>query len=463
MRWLIIFLVAMLLGGCGEPSLPELGRARELVVLTREGPISYEQEAVGVVSGFEHDLVQLFAEELGLKVRFVVARRDQEIVERLKRGEAHLAAAWLSAVDDPSVRAGPSYFASSNVIAQHEASIAIDEPGELAGRNVHVIAGSRQAAALKRLAGEVAGIEITEHRDGTELDLLERVAAQQADTALVDSALLDIAGNYYPELQPATVVGDEIPIVWLYPADGDASLAARLEKFFARITADGTLARLRDRYFGHVERLRQGDVAQFIERTRTVLPQYRPMFQSAQAATGIDWRLLAALAYQESQWNPLATSPTGVRGMMMLTEDTANHLRVGNRLDARQSIRAGSRYFSDLRDNLPESVPEPDRTWMAVAAYNLGMGHFNGARQIAQGMKKDADSWYEMKQVLPLLARPEIYRRLKSGRARGGEAVITAENVRLYYDILCRFEAPYRPFAEGSMSGDAARIGLSGR
>lgn len=129
-----------------------------------------------------------------------------------------------------------------------------------------------------------------------------------------------------------------------------------------------------DRYFGHVERLNPADVIRFVERTRSVLPQYRQHFHAAQASTGIDWRLPAALAYQESQWDPLATSPTGVRGMMMLTEDTADHLRVSNRLDPKQSIRAGSQYFSDLRDSLPASVPEPDRSWMAIAAYNLGMG-----------------------------------------------------------------------------------------
>lgn len=106
----------------------------------------------------------------------------------------------------------------------------------------------------------------------------------------------------------------------------------------------------------------------------SVLPQYRPLFHDAQVITGIDWRMLAALAYQESQWEPLATSPTGVRGMMMLTEET-DHLGVNNRLDPAQSIRAGAQYLSELRDALPESIDEPDRTWMALAAYNLGMGH----------------------------------------------------------------------------------------
>ena len=141
--------------------------------------------------------------------------------------------------------------------------------------------------------------------------------------------------------------------------------------------------------------------------------------------------------------------------MMMLTEETADHLRVSNRLDPKQSIRAGSQYFSDLRDMLPDTVREPDRTWLAIAAYNLGMGHMNGARRIAEGLKKDPDSWFEMKTVLPLLARPEVYQRLKSGRARGGEAVITAENVRMYYDILSRYEPPYRPFAETPASSQA--------
>jgi len=463
MRWLIFFSISLLITACGDPAPPTLARSKELLVLTRDGPLTYEQDAASEAMGFEHDLVLLFAEELGLKPRFLVAKRDREILERLKNGEAHIAAAWLSTTDDPAIKGGPSYFTSGNVLAQHEATIAIDDLAELASRSVAVLSDSRQASALKKFADRAPGVVIDEHRGGSDLDLLQRVAEGRIEAALVDGALLDIAINYYPQLQPALSVGEDVPIAWLYPASADPLLESKLRTFFDRITRDGTLARLKDRYFGHVERLKQADVERFIERTRTLLPQYRSLFHSAQASTGIDWRLLAALAYQESQWNPLATSPTGVRGMMMLTEDTADHLRVTNRLDPKQSIRAGSQYFSDLRDNLPDSIPEPDRTWMAVAAYNLGMGHFNGARQIAQGMKKDADSWYEMKQVLPMLARPEIYQRLKSGRARGGEAVITAENVRLYYDILSRFEAPYRPFAESSMAGSIGRSSLSGR
>lgn len=454
-----LFLSLLLLAACGDQPPPNLNESGELVVLTREGPTTYARDDKGAESGFEHDLVTLFAEELGFKVRFVLVPHDGKIVKNLKSGKAHFGAAWLTTPADPALIAGPSFFSSSNVIAQNEGTLPVETPDDLNGKSVQVLSGSRQASVLRELVKQFPEIQVSERKTGTELELLERVAELRGESALVDSAVLDIAYNYYPQLQYALTLGTDTPIVWVFPAAGDPELLQRANSFIERIRGDGTLARLTDRYFGHVERLKQADIVRFVERIRTALPPYRNFFQAAQVSTGIDWRLLAALAYQESQWDPLATSPTGVRGMMMLTEDTADHLRVSNRLDARQSIRAGSQYFSDLRDGLPESVPEPDRTWMAVAAYNLGMGHFNGARHIAQGLKKDPDSWYEMKAVLPLLARPEYYERLKSGRARGGEAVITAENVRIYYDILNRYEAPYHPYAESSRGNENTGTG----
>jgi membrane-bound lytic murein transglycosylase F len=455
MRRFSFLLPLLMLAACGESRLPSPAESRELVVLTREGPTTYEIDDSGAPAGFEHDLVHLFADEIGVNVRFVVVKHDADIAKRLKKGKAHMGAAWLSPPTDPALQAGPSYYASANIIAQNENTLPVETPDDLDDKPVQVVAGSRQAMALQELRKQFPRIQISEHKRISELQLLERIAEQSGDSALVDRAVLDIASNYYPQLQYALSVGSETPIVWLFPANADPVLVDQAKAFIESRRDDGTLARLVDRYFGHVERLSAADSLRFVERIRTTLPQYRTMFQAAQVNTGIDWRLLAALAYQESQWNPLATSPTGVRGMMMLTEDTADHLRVSNRLDPKQSIRAGSQYFSDLRDMLPDTVREPDRTWLAIAAYNLGMGHMNGARRIAEGLKKDPDSWYEMKTVLPLLARPEYFERLKSGRARGGEAVITAENARMYYDILSRYEPPYRPFAESPAAARA--------
>ncbi|MBW7903038.1 MAG: membrane-bound lytic murein transglycosylase MltF [Rhodocyclaceae bacterium] len=453
-----LFAAALLLSACGERTPPPIGESRELVVLTREGPTILTRDENGGRAGFEYDLVALFAEELGKKLRLVVVRHDAEVISRLRDGRGHLGAAWLTAADAPALPAGPSFFTSANVVVQNENALTADKPEKLAGRALHVLAGSRQVAAARELQGRIDDLRIVEHPGRDEFALLEMVAQQRDATALVDRAALDIAANFYPQLQHELDLNGDIPVVWLFAAGAEPTLIERARAFVERIRADGTLARLADRYFGHVDRLDQIDAMRFIERVRTLLPRYRTDFQTAQVATGIDWRLLAALAYQESHWDPLATSPTGVRGMMMLTADTADQLRVSNRLDAKQSIRAGARYLADLRDMLPATVAEPDRTWLAVAAYNLGMGHMNGARYIAQTLKRDPDSWYEMKRVLPLLARPQYYQRLKSGRGRGGEAVIMTENIRVFYDILSRFEPVYRPFADDGIAAahDAA-------
>ncbi len=189
--------------------------------------------------------------------------------------------------------------------------------------------------------------------------------------------------------------------------------------------------------------------SKFLGRTETMLPKLRKHFHTAQALSGLDWRLIAAVAYHESQWEPEATSPTGVRGIMMLTEETADHLGLSNRLDPRESIIAGARYLNTLKDLQGNHVQEPDRTWLALASYNIGPGHFNAARTLAKQLKADPTAWYEMKRILPLLAQPKYYERLKSGRARGGEAVILVENIRSYYDILVRHEPPYQPLHAG--------------
>lgn len=377
------FLAAILLiflGACSPAALPppeELGR---LVVVVREGPNTYQIEANGRSSGFEHDLVSLFAAEMGLEVRFILAHSDAELADVLQHGRAHMAAANLSPTGFPELRfvriGGPQWRPPS-------------------------------------------------------LDLL----IPPEETAGAD--------------QPAPV-----STTWVFPAAGEDSLRERARAFLVAIRHNGKLDRLIDRYFGHVQRLDGNDVSEFLARMHSVLPRYQRDFVEAQAINGIDWRLLAALAYQESHWDPLATSYTNVRGMMMLTEETADRLRVSDRLDARQSILAGARYLAELREQVPPETPEPDRTWLAIAAYNLGMGHLNGSRFIASLVKRDPNSWFEMKKVLPLLSQPEYYSRLKSGAGRGGEAVIMTENVRTYFDLLRRFEKP--TFEAQALSMDAS-------
>ena len=222
-------------------------------------------------------------------------------------------------------------------------------------------------------------------------------------------------------------------------------LAADLDKFIARVSRDGTLARLIERYVPDLKQFQRLDASGLHERVRTALPLYRQLFRDAQGKTGIDWRFLAALAYQESKWDPGATSETGVRGFMQITEDTARRLGVTNLLDPGQNVLAGARYLRDLKEKLPARIQEPDRTWLALAAYNIGLGHLEDARVLAQRQGFDPDHWTNVKRALPLLALPEHYENAKLGYARGGMPVAFVDRVRGYYDVLLAQQDPLQP------------------
>lgn len=458
-------LAILFIAGCGEgwrPPLPfPTPGKQDLVVVTRPGPLTYAVDDNGQPSGLEYDLVSAFAAELGVRVEFEVLP-PEALDARLAEGRYHLAAAWLSPSDDAEVRASPALFFTDDVLAQHEASLPLTALEQLAGKTVHALAGSRQALTIRRLAESIPDLRLIEVGQGDILDLLESLGDHKVNYVAMDGRLEDLANQYFPTLRATLKLGERAPIAWWLGRHPNPEMAARVDEFIDRIRKDGTLARLEERYFGHVRRLTQGDVEKFLGQLRTTLPTLRPFFHEAEKATGIDWRLIAALAWQESHWDPFATSYTNVRGMMMLTEETADRLGVGNRLDARESIIGGARYLNLLKDTLPPEVEEPDRTWLALAGYNIGPGHLNAARTIGKQLKVDPNAWYDMKRVLPLLAKPQYYSRLKSGRARGGEAVILVENIRSYYDILLRNEAalPSVAPADGKIGIGAGMPGL---
>jgi membrane-bound lytic murein transglycosylase F len=440
MHWikrLLLFAAPLFALSCGDVgSLPFPTPAQhELVVLIRPGLLTYATDDNGNPSGLEYDLTQVFAQELGVEVKYVVVQ-PEELENHLVGSRYHLAAAWLSPSTDETMQATPAITLTRDMLVQHEASLPLSELDQLSGQTVHVLAGSRQAETLTRLAGRIPGLKVVMVGQGTSLDLLEQLGERKIDFVAIDESFEEIASQYVPAMRTTLTLSETQPVVWQLGRHPNPELRAKLNTFIERVQHDGTLARLEDRYLGHVRRLTQADVVKFLGEIGTTLPKFRKSFQAAQALTGIDWRLIAAVAYHESNWDPNATSYTNVRGIMMLTEDTADRLQVNNRLDPAESILAGARYINLLKEQLPEEVEEPDRTWLALAAYNIGPGHFNSARSLARQLKADPDSWYEMKRVLP---------KLKAGRARGGEAVILVENIRSYYDILQRNAPPFAP------------------
>ncbi|MFB3071150.1 MAG: transglycosylase SLT domain-containing protein [Nitrospirales bacterium] len=181
------------------------------------------------------------------------------------------------------------------------------------------------------------------------------------------------------------------------------------------------------------------DVQRFQYHVQTRLPLYQAQFEQVSKQYGFPWKLLAAQAYQESRWDRSATSPTGVRGLMMLTLDTASSLGIENRLDPQKSIEGGARYFAYLQDQVHDTIGNADRTWIALAAYNVGMGHIKDAQHLAVTMNKNPYSWNDLKTVLPLLAQKQYYQTLQYGYARGGEPVQYVKRIRAYHALLEHF------------------------
>ncbi len=442
-------LLSLALGGCNAPvkPLPPVQQSGELVVITRNSPTTFYEDAQGRYAGLEHDLVELFAKELGVKVKFLIANQFDQIIPTVLHHQAHFAAAGLTVTPERErvLRFGPAYQTVREEVVYNTDAERPRKIQDLIGKRIEVVAGSSYVETLKQLSKQYPGIAWREVSALESEELLQRLDAGDVDIVIADSNVVDIAQNFYPNLGVAFTLGAPDSLAWAFPKDVDPYLFKKAQEFFQRVSEDGTLKRLLDRYYGHVNRLERLDVQDFLEKMHTTLQRYRRIFQQTQETTGIDWRLLAALSYQESHWDPLATSPTGVRGLMMLTGDTADRMGVQDRLDPAQSVPAGARYFLSLKDMVPTRIPEPDRTWLALAAYNVGYGHLEDARVLAQRMKLNPDSWTDLKKTLPLLSQSAYYSTARHGYARGGEPVIFVENIRTYYDILAKFEPPYKP------------------
>ncbi|MGZ8251175.1 MAG: membrane-bound lytic murein transglycosylase MltF [Methylophilaceae bacterium] len=452
MRIYFILLTLLSLAGCEKPAtpLPKAIATKELVVVTHNGPNTYYVNGENEYAGLEYDLAKLFAKEFGADytIKFLVVDNITKVIPTLLKGQAHFAAADLSITDlrQHLVQFSIPYEnTQQQVVYNKEIQTAPKSIKEMLGKRIAVPAGTSYAERLSEIKQQEPGLSWREPVNTSADELLEQVADGSLDYTVADAHLLALLQNYYPNLGTGLPLGKPEKIAWAFPKNGDARIYKKANAFFARINKDGTLRNLIDRYYGHAERLNPIDVTTFLQRTRSVLPKYASLFKQAQELTNIDWRLLAAISYQESHWDRLNTSPTNVRGMMMLTEQTADRLGVTDRLDAKQSIMAGARYTVILKDTIPKRVPEPDRTWMALAAYNIGYAHLEDARVLAVRMKLNPDSWADLKKTLPLLNKAEYYTTVKYGYASGGAPVIFVESIRTYHKILEKYLPQHLP------------------
>ncbi|MCG7567843.1 membrane-bound lytic murein transglycosylase MltF [Pseudoalteromonas sp. CnMc7-15] len=434
--WLIVSIWVLV--GCSEPQKPSqlerIHQSNTLRVGTLAGASNYYQAPQGE-QGFEYELAQDFANYLGVKLDIVPFFSLNDMFQRLDNGSLDLVASGIGYTPSRAelYRFGPSYRTISQKLVYKQGRVRPRDFDDLEG-NLTVLARSSHSQTLHRYKKQYPQLSWNETDEMDEAELLQAIIDGDIDYTIADSHALALFRRYHPNLSIGFSVTRNDPIGWVLRQDNDDSLYALVVEFFGEAKANKRLYALEEKYFGHVRQFNYVNTLAFIEAVADTLPTYMPWFK--QYAQELDWRLLAALSYQESMWDPLAKSPTGVRGIMMLTLPTAKQVGVTSRLKPEQNIRGGAEYLRYLIERIPDRIAQPDRTWFALASYNVGWGHVNDARILTERAGDDKDKWADVKKYLPLLIKKRYYRTTKYGYARGDVAVTYVDNIRRYYDTL---------------------------
>ncbi|RUO39187.1 membrane-bound lytic murein transglycosylase MltF [Pseudidiomarina aestuarii] len=438
-RWLSLIISVMVLLGCApqaqDSQLQLIQERGVLRVGTLLGPSTYflDQERD---AGLEYVLARAFADDLGVELEMVPRYSVTALFNLLQNNEVDILAAGLdrTAQREQSMRFGPPYQVVEQKVVFKQGSRTRPRSLEDIEAELVVMQGSSHDEYLQQVTDDFPELpwRTTDEHDANEL--LEQVVRGDLAYTIADTNTLDIKRRYYPDLSVAFTVRENVDIAWALKKDLDASLYAEVIGFFGQLRNSGQLAQLIDQHFGHVASFNYVDTSLFIQAVENKLPRYRELFEKH--AGTLDWRLLAAISYQESLWNPRAVSPTGVRGLMMLTLPTAQQMGVQSRLNPEESIRGGARYVEQMIDRIPARIRHPDRLWFALAAYNIGLGHLEDARVLTQQQGADPDRWIDVRKRLPLLRQKRFYRQTRYGFARGDEPVRYVGNIRRYYDTL---------------------------
>jgi membrane-bound lytic murein transglycosylase F len=435
----VIAAIAVLLCvGC-TPQPPPVDRIKqrgELRVVTLNSPTSFYLGAQGD-EGFEFELASRFARELGVKLVMYPVADVRTMQAELAAGHADIAAAQLT-MDAAWARAGEAsapYDRIQQLIVYRKGKPRPRDTLQIESSRLAVRAGSPQEGILEHLKRTVAPTLNWVVTAPSSADPLDDVTTGQAEYALIDAREFSFARHIYPDIEVGFPLPATRPTQWIVRR-GARDLLRKVNRFFTTLTQNGEIARFAGQSSGDIRPFEYEESRVFHEHVVERLPRYQPLFTDAATQTGIDWRLLAAIGYQESKWNPGAASEDGALGLMMLTPDTAVAMGINDRADPRQNIFAGSRYFASVRVKIPDRIPEPDRTWLAVAAYNVGYGHLEDARVITQTRGLNPDSWADVRQELPLLAQERWYTQAKHGYARGWEPVQFVDRVQRFLTLL---------------------------
>ena len=406
-----------------------------ITVHTRNTPTTYYEGRQGP-TGFEYELMHRFADSLGVSLNLNASHHPDGVLPAVReQGDLGAAALPLMA-DTPGIHYTRPIIEMQPLVVYRRGLYGINAPEDLVGLSIGTLSEAGTSDALKALQSDYPNLSWKESNELEVAELMAQVENGTLDAAIIFDHQFRLNRLFFPNVERGFYLGEPLSLVWALPSGRGLGLLGAANQFLQELHENGTLDRLISRYFGHDDYLEYVGTRTFLDHLDERLPRYTELFKQAARDTGFDWKLLAAVGYQESHWDPNAVSPTGVRGLMMLTNPTASEMGVSDRTDAAQSIDGGARYLRSIKDRLPDSITGEDRLYMAMAAYNVGLGHLYDARNIAERRGGDPNLWQDVRAALPLLQQREWHSQTRHGYARGGEPVIYVRNIRRYYEMI---------------------------
>ena len=434
---ILVFLCIPFLTSCaGDDELDRIKKAGEITVLTQNNAhcsYTYRENPMG----FEYDLAKAFSQYLGVKLKVLTPAWDR-LIQALNKGEGDFIAASMTIVKS---RQKEIDFSDGYLRIQQKVIIRTNHPRikkieDLSGKTIHVRRGTSYAERLAELKADGLGIDIKLYDDIPTEEFMRMIANKEIEVTIADSNIALLNRRYFPDVKISLPIEEPQLLGWAVKK-GEKGLLKKINEFFKKIKKDGTFAKIYERYYANVEIFDYLDLKKYHKRLDTRLPKYEKIIKKAAEKYGLDWRLIAAVIYQESHFDPGARSFTGVEGIMQLTRNTAREVGIKDRNDPEQSIMGGVKYLKTLYEKYNEAM-DPDRLLIALASYNVGRGHVLDAQGIAKERNLNPNSWAALEEILPLLRYPKHYKKTKYGYCRGTEPVRYVNRILTYYDILKR-------------------------
>ena len=391
--------------------------------------------------GYDFELVSHYATSIDVELEIIKTNTSNEIIFLLNQGKVDIGILGSSPeFDQKNIENVATYNNSKWYVIGNRANRQLPKSIDSIEPNTMIVANGSNASFMLHSIGEDYPSLLWDELKNTNVrSILERINENHSKISIISEDIYAYYQYLFPETKKIFVLPIKYPSRWLVKNNNNLSFLYSINSFFNKYKQNGKLEKIGKTYYEHLSAFDYVDIRYYLKRINKKLPKYKKYFVEAAKNSALDARIIAAVSYQESHWNRKARSPTGVRGMMMLTLDTAKRVGVKNRLNAKQSIFGGAKYLKILYESFSNTIEEPDRLWFTLAAYNIGLGHVEDARTITKSQGDNPNSWIDVEKHIPKLSQKKWYKKTKYGFARGHEPIEFVRRVRRYYDILCLY------------------------